>query len=178
MPVDDDTLDHHSEFYDPRALPRRLSIQGQIQLPPIAIARQLFAAQYTYIGTIFSFTDPAAFERLLADAYRGPPAGGNRDACLAYAKLLVILAFGKMHSVNQWIDYNGPPGFDYFTCALELLPGVHEEGTILFVETLALVGYFTQNLNRRDAAFLYIGMALPNGHYTWPSPRGRPPRPR
>lgn len=65
-----------------------------------------------------------------------------------------------MYSVNQWIDYNGPPGFDYFTCALELLPDVHEEGTILFVETLALVGYLMQNLNRRDAAFLYIGMAL------------------
>lgn len=65
-----------------------------------------------------------------------------------------------MYSVNQWIDYNGPPGFEYFTCALELLPDVHEEGTILFVETLALVGYFMQNLNRRDAAFLYIGMAL------------------
>lgn len=160
MPVDDDTLDQHSEFHDPRALPRRLSIQGQIRLPPIAIARQLFAAQYTYIGTIFSSTDPAAFERLLADAYRGPPAVGDRDACLAYAKLLVILAFGKMYSINQWIDYNGPPGFDYFTCALELLPDVHEEGTILFVETLALVGYFMQNLNRRDAAFLYIGMAL------------------
>lgn len=139
---------------------RRLSIQGQIRLPPIDIARQLFAAQYTYIGTIFSFTDPAAFERLLSEAYRGPPELGDRDACLAYAKLLVILAFGKMYSVNQWIDYNGPPGFEYFTCALELLPDVHEEGTILFVETLALVGYFMQNLNRRDAAFLYIGMAL------------------
>lgn len=74
--------------------------------------------------------------------------------------MLVILAFGKMYSVNQWIDYNGPPGFDYFTHALELLPDVHEEGSILFVETLALVGYFMQNLNRRDAAFLYVGMAL------------------
>lgn len=161
LPVDDGTLDQHTEFYDPRALPsRRPSIQGHIRLPPIDIARQLFAAQYTYIGTIFSFTDPAAFERLLVQAYRGPPELGNRDACLAYAKLLVILAFGKMYSVNQWIDYNGPPGFEYFTCALELLPDVHEEGTILFVETLALVGYFMQNLNRRDAAFLYIGMAL------------------
>lgn len=139
---------------------RRFSIQAQIRLPPLDIARQLYAAQYTYIGTIFSFTDPTAFEKLLLEAYRGPPELGNRDACLAYAKLLVILAFGKMYSVNQWIDYNGPPGFEYFTCALDLLPDVHEEGNILFVETLALVGYFMQNLNRRDAAFLYIGMAL------------------
>ncbi len=47
-----------------------------------------------------------------------------------------------------------------FTHALRLLPDPHEEGSILCVETLALTGYFMQNLNRRDAAFLYIGMAL------------------
>lgn len=85
---------------------------------------------------------------------------GDQDACLAHAKLLVILAFGKLYSVNQWIDYNGPPGFEYFTHALELLPDMHDEGSTLFVETLALVGYFMQNLNRRDAAWLYVGMAL------------------
>lgn len=139
---------------------RRLSTRNQTRLPPIEIARQLFAAQYTYIGTIFSFTSPAAFDELLQIAYQGPPELSDRDACLAHAKVLVILAFGKMYSVNQWIDYNGPPGFDYFTLALEVLPDLHEEGSIAFVETLALVGYFMQNLNRRDAAFLYIGAAL------------------
>lgn len=131
-----------------------------MRLPPMDVARQLFSAQYTYIGTIFSFTDPAAFERLLQESYRGPPDMADSDACLAHAKLLVILAFGKLYSVNQWIDYNGPPGFEYFTHALELLPDMHDEGSTLFVETLALVGYFMQNLNRRDAAFLYVGMAL------------------
>lgn len=124
------------------------------------IARQLFAAQYTYIGTIFSFTDPPAFERLCQEAYRGPPDLGDQNACLTYAKMLIILAFGKLYSVNQWIDYNGPPGFEYLIHALEFLPDVHEDGSILFVETLALVGYFMQNLNRRDTAFLYVGMAL------------------
>lgn len=157
----DDGLDEHADFYERGALPsRRLSNRSHMRLPPVDIARQLFAAQYTYIGTIFAFTDPLAFEQLCQEAYRGPPDLEKRDACLSYAKLLVILAFGKMYSVNQWIDYNGPPGFDYFTHALELLPDVHEEGSILFVETLALVGYFMQNLNRRDAAFLYVGMAL------------------
>ncbi|CAN8105390.1 unnamed protein product [Discula destructiva] len=156
-----DELDQHAELFDREALPsRRLSNRGPMRLPPIDIARKLFAAQYTYIGTIFSFTDPAAFERLLQQAYREPPDVGDQEACLAHAKLLVILAFGKLYSVNQWIDYSGPPGFEYFTHALELLPDMHDEGSTLFVETLALVGYFMQNLNRRDAAFLYVGMAL------------------
>ncbi|KAL1845751.1 Transcriptional activator [Diaporthe australafricana] len=65
-----------------------------------------------------------------------------------------------MYSVNQWIDYDGPPGFDYFTHVLQLLPDLHEQGSVLFVETLALAGFFMQNLNRRDAASLYIGSAL------------------
>lgn len=124
------------------------------------IARQLFAAQYTYIGTIFSFVSPPAFEKLLREACQSSLDLVDQDACLTYAKLLVILAFGKMYSVNQWIDYDGPPGFDYFTHVLQLLPDLHEQGSVLFVETLALVGFFMQNLNRRDAASLYIGSAL------------------
>lgn len=76
--------------------------------------------------------------------------------------MLAILAFGQLYSVNQWIDFKGPPGFEYFVYALQLLPDAHEEaaGSMLCVETLAYVGYFLQNMNRRDAAFLYIGMAL------------------
>jgi proline utilization trans-activator len=158
----DDGLDLNPDIYDPGALPsRRLLIRNQeLRLPPLDVARRLFAAQYTYLGTIFAFTDPASFDRELIAAYRGQPDVSNKDACLAYAKVLVTLAFGKMYSVNQWIDYQGPPGFEYFTQALQLLPDAHEEGSIRCVETLALVGYFMQNMNRHDAAFLYIGMAL------------------
>jgi proline utilization trans-activator len=40
------------------------------------------------------------------------------------------------------------------------MPDIHEDGSILFVEVLSLCGYFMQNLGRRDAAFLYLGIAL------------------
>ncbi|KAI8156262.1 Proline utilization trans-activator [Colletotrichum sp. SAR 10_70] len=159
---DDGSLDVNPNFYEPSALPsRRETARTRVRLPPIDIARRLFAAQYTYIGTIFSFTDPKEkFDQLLTEAYRGPPDPSDKEACLSYAKVLVILAFGQLYSVNQWVDFRGPPGFEYFTHALNLLPDTHEEGSILCVETLALIGYFMQNMNRRDAAFLYIGMAL------------------
>ncbi|GKT65712.1 C6 transcription factor [Colletotrichum tofieldiae] len=159
---DDGSLDANTNFYEPSALPsRREKARTQVRLPPIDIARRLFAAQYTYIGTIFAFTDPkATFDQALIEAYRGPPDPSDREACLSYAKVLIILAFGQLYSVNQWVDFRGPPGFDYFTHALNLLPDTHEEGSILCVETLALIGYFMQNMNRRDAAFLYTGMAL------------------
>lgn len=176
---DDGSLDTNPNFYEPGALPsRREAYAVHVRLPPVDICRRLFAAQYTYvsnpqvcrilsstnshrqIGTIFAFSDPETFDRLLVSARRGPPDITDREACLSYAKVLVILAFGQLYSVNQWIDFKGPPGFDYFTHALQLLPDPHEEGSILCVETLALIGYFMQNMNRRDAAFLYIGMAL------------------
>jgi proline utilization trans-activator len=158
---DDGSLDVNPNFYEPGALPsRREAYAVHVRLPPMDICRRLFAAQYTYIGTIFAFSDPETFDKLLVSARRGPPDITDKDACLSYAKVLVILAFGQLYSVNQWIDFKGPPGFEYFTNALQLLPDPHEEGSILCVETLALIGYFMQNMNRRDAAFLYIGMAL------------------
>lgn len=160
---DDGSLDLVSNFYEPDALPsRRQMVFGiRSRLPPIDMARRLFAAQYMYIGTIFAFTDPReSFERLLLEAYSGLPDPSDKTACLEYAKVLIVLAFGQLYSVNQWVDFRGPPGFDYFRDALNLLPETHEEGSILCVETLALAGYFMQNMNRRDAAFQYIGKAL------------------
>ncbi|RFU72906.1 fungal specific transcription factor [Trichoderma arundinaceum] len=160
---DDGSLDFASNFYEPDALPSRRQIVFGIRsrLPPIDMARRLFAAQYMYIGTIFAFTDPRdSFERLLLEAYTGLPDPSDKTACLEYAKVLLVLAFGQLYSVNQWVDFRGPPGFDYFRDAVNLLPETHEEGSILCVETLALAGYFMQNMNRRDAAFQYIGKAL------------------
>lgn len=130
-------------------------------MPPIQIAKRFFSAQYSFIGPIFSFTESQEeFEHVLYAAYKELPDPLDREACLAYAKMLLILAFGQLYSVNQWVDFRGPPGFDYFTEALNLLPETHEEGSVLCVEALALAGYFMQNMNRRDAAFQYIGRAL------------------
>lgn len=158
---DDSRLDLNPNFYEPNALPsRREYVWSHARLPPLDICRRLFSAQYTYIGTIFAFNDPSSFDALLIEAHSGPPNLEDREACLSHAKVLVTLAFGQLYSVNQWVDFKGPPGFEYFSHALQLLPEAHEEGSITGVETLALIGYFMQNMNRRDAAFLYIGMAL------------------
>lgn len=159
---DDITLDLDTSFYEPGLLaPRRLSVRTHLRLPPIDTALRYYHAQYSYIGTILSFSDPETFERDFLEAYHSPPPDlADSEACLRLAKILVILAFGQLYSINQSVDRKGPPGFEYFSHALQLLPDVHEDGSILCVETLSLVGYFMQNMNRRDAAFLYIGMAL------------------
>lgn len=127
-------------------------------MPPYDFAKRLYAAQFAYIGTIFSFLTPQKFEERLQQVYVYSNDLVDQESCLQYCQLLMIFAFGEMYSVNQWVGYDGPPGFQHFTQAMKFLPDIHEEGSILFVETLSLVGYFMQNLNRRDAAFLYIGL--------------------
>jgi hypothetical protein len=131
-----------------------------LPLPPMQVARRWYATHYAYIGTIFAFSTKEWFEQELMKAYNGPPNLSNPEACLAYTKVLTILAFGQMYSVNQWNSCDGPPGFELFRHAMQYLPTFHEDSSILFVETLALVGYYMQNLGERDSAFLYVGAAL------------------
>ncbi|KAJ5483079.1 hypothetical protein N7539_006525 [Penicillium diatomitis] len=146
-------------YGDPLSLQRSItpSLPG---LPPIEFAKHLFWVQFSYIGTIFSLIHPRQFEERLLFVYNRPADFSRLENRLIYCQTLLVLAFGLMYSVNQWSGDDGPPGFKFFKHALELLPDIHEEGSIFFVEVLCYVAYFMQNLNRRDAAFIYIGLAL------------------
>ncbi|KAJ5117009.1 hypothetical protein N7456_001357 [Penicillium angulare] len=146
-------------YDDPSSL-RRPVEDALPQLPPFQFAKRLFWVQYAYIGTIFSLIHPAQFEERLEYVYHQPHDFSHRETCLIYCQVLLVMAFGLMYSVNQWSGDDGPPGFKYFKHALRFLPDIHEEGSIFFVEVLCYVAYYMQNLNRRDAAFLYIGLAL------------------
>lgn len=127
-------------------------------LPPLNTARRWYDAQFAYIGSIFNFIQPKYFEGRLAEVYDGPPDTGSREDCLLYCQILLILAFGQMYSLNAWASEDGPPGFPYFQAAMRLLPDIHEEGSILFVEVLGLVAYFMQILNRRHVPDIYVEM--------------------
>lgn len=129
-------------------------------LPPLEMARRLYCAQHAYIGTIFSFLGDAAFHERLERVYEGLPDPSDREGCLAYCQILLVFAFGQMYSINQWVSKEGPPGFAYFKHALAFLPNVYEDGSILFIEVLSYTAYFMQTINRRDAAYLLIGIAL------------------
>ncbi|KAL4896552.1 fungal-specific transcription factor domain-containing protein [Aspergillus ambiguus] len=129
-------------------------------LPPFEVAKRLYRAQHAYIGTIFSFLSDVAFQRRLEQVYARSPDIGNREECLIYCQILLVFAFGQMYSINQWVDHDGPPGFQYFKHALTFIPSVSEDGSILFVEVLSYVAYFMQAINRRDTAYVYIGIAL------------------
>ncbi|KAH8802558.1 fungal-specific transcription factor domain-containing protein [Xylogone sp. PMI_703] len=151
---------HMYPHYDDTAWLRR-SIGAELpQLPPYEFAKHLYLAQYAYIGIIFSFLSSEDFYDRLKEVYIRQPDLSDKEDCLMYCQVLLVLAMGQMYSVNQWSGNDGPPGFLYFKHALKFLPDVHEDSSILFVEVLSYVGYYMQALNRRDAAYLYLGLAL------------------
>lgn len=170
-------------YDDPSSLQRTVS-SALPQLPPFEFAKRLFWVQYMYIGTIFSLINPREFEDRLDFVYHQPPDFSHRETCLVYCQVLLVISFGLMYSVNQWSGEDGPPGFKYFKHALRFLPDIHEEGSIFFVEVLCYVAYYMQNLNRRDAAFLYVWFtsyldlsitadtARSASPFAWPSPWG------
>ncbi|OKL61014.1 hypothetical protein UA08_03118 [Talaromyces atroroseus] len=139
--------------------PRRSPVLRRPQLPPYEFAKELYNKQHMYIGTIFSFLRPGDFDYRLARTYSHPPDPEDLESRLVFCQILTIFAFGTIYSVNQWVGDEGPPGLSYFNDALTFLPDLHEGASVLFVEVLGLVAYYMQNLNRRDAAFLYIGAA-------------------
>ncbi|KAI2795312.1 hypothetical protein POX_a01918 [Penicillium oxalicum] len=147
-------------LYDDPSFLRRPMAPALPVLPTIEFAKRLFWVQYSYIGTIFSLIHPRQFEERLLFVYNQPTDFSRPENCLIYCQTLLVIAFGLMYSLNQWSGDDGPPGFKYFKHALQFLPDIHEQGSIFFVEVLCYVAYFMQNLNRRDAAFIYIGLAL------------------
>ena len=157
-----ETLAWHSypHYQDTEWLRQPVRVEESPELPPYEMARRLYRSQHAYIGTIFSFVRDEDFYHRLNRMYARPPDPNDREECLIYCQMLLVLAFGQHYSVNQWISNDGPPGFAYFKHALKYLPQAHEEGSILFVEVLCYVAYYMQTLNRRDAAYIYIGLAL------------------
>lgn len=139
---------------------RRANVPEIPPLPPFDVAQCLYREQRAYIGTIFSFLSDSAFQHRLHHVYARVFDPNDREDRLIYCQVLLVFAFGQMYSINQWVDKDGPPGFAYFKHALDFLPNMYEEGSILFVEVLSYVAYFMQTINRRDAAYLLIGVAL------------------
>ncbi|KAJ5638989.1 uncharacterized protein N7484_006851 [Penicillium longicatenatum] len=146
-------------LYEPSSLRRPIE-SALPPLPPFEFAKRLFWVHYSYIGTIFSLLKPSEFDERLDFVYHKPPDFSHRESCLVYCQTLLVIAFGLLYSINQWSGDDGPPGFAYFKNALRFLPDIHEDPSILHVEVLCYIAYYLQNLNRRDAAFLYIGLAL------------------
>lgn len=144
-------------------LPRVISLRltgSEPRLPPRSQMKRIFEAHLSFVGQIFTFMTMNIFEQRLEQILSHPLDMGSLDSRLHWSQVLLVIAFGLLFSINQWAGNDGPPGIDYFRYALQILPAQHDGPSTQFVEVLGYVGYYLQTLNKRDEAYLYVGMAL------------------
>ncbi|KAF1929423.1 uncharacterized protein M421DRAFT_61128 [Didymella exigua CBS 183.55] len=80
---------------------------------------------------------------------------------LWYIHFLTIVAFGKVF-VQQKNCSSRPPGSDFFTHALQLLPDTNRlcRDPIVATEVLCCIALYLQSLDSRNAAHVTIGQAM------------------
>ncbi|TDZ32465.1 Proline utilization trans-activator [Colletotrichum spinosum] len=130
-------------------------------LPPLDYALFLFNTAKFYLGAVFYLIDEPSFLKNVHDFYEDP-VGKASSARLWYAQYLLILAFGKAFVVNSGSSHSGPPGVQYASRAMSLLPDLSglNPDTISSIQALALAAVYFQCLDMRLAAFQHIGQAL------------------
>lgn len=125
-------------------------------LPPLDYALLLFNTVKFYFGHLFYLVDEPEFLRDLHELY-DDPALKVQTSRLWYAQYLLILAFGKAF-IGGSASGNGPPGCQYASRAMALLPdftGIDLDA-VQSIQTLALAALYLQSIDMRTAAFQYV----------------------
>lgn len=92
-----------------------------------------------------------------AHRYQQSADSGNNSHMLAYLNIVMALACQYDPSLSPvWEEY---PGLTYFTRAKHLLINPMEDANLTNMAVLSLMGQYLLGIYRRDAAYLYIGLA-------------------
>ena len=132
-------------------------------LPSLDHAMFLINSVQFHCAQIFHLFDEESFMAELYEFY-ADPAPQVMGASLFYIHLLLIIAFGKA-LVNQDNQQRKPPGIEFFSKALQILPDVHVlvRTPAISTEILCCVSLFFQCLDHRNSAYNYVCF-LPSFH--------------
>lgn len=125
--------------------------------PPFDFSIHLINTVKFHAGQLFHLFDEDSFMERLHDFYRDPErqmASPN----LWYIHYLLILAFGKAFVVQRG-QGNRPPGCEFFTKALQLLPDTTHlsEDPVIATEILCCIALYLQSLDYRNPAHNFVG---------------------
>ncbi|KAL4880748.1 hypothetical protein BJY04DRAFT_207920 [Aspergillus karnatakaensis] len=129
-------------------------------VPTLDYSIYLINAVKFHAGQLYHLFDEGAFMGGLYAFYEDPQQQMAMD-CLWYIHYLVIIALGKSLVVNRNRDTR-PPGCEFFTRALQLLPDTTHlaRDPILATEVLCCVALYLQSLDYRNSAHNFIGQAM------------------
>lgn len=132
------------------------SFRGVMMLPEKNYAIFLIDKVIGFLGYEYYFIDRHLIFQKLNETY---DTVSDRDPVFC-CYLLTILAVGEQY-LNESPD-GGVPGMRFFTPAMQLFQDYYENLTIEFIQTLLLIGFYQQGLNRVNAVYNFYGLALRN----------------
>ena len=143
---------------------RTTSSPGTPALPTLDYAIYLINAVKFHCGQTFHLFDEDSFMSGLYGFFgrqTDHPSGRRPGDDLWYVHFLLILAFGKAF-VTQRNQGRRPPGAEYFTTALHLLPAIMLlwQDPVLSVEIMCCIALYFQCLDYRLVAHNYV--SFPN----------------
>ncbi|KAI9154892.1 hypothetical protein HJFPF1_07452 [Paramyrothecium foliicola] len=134
-----------------------------VSIPTKEYAIHLIHTVKFHCCQLFHLYDEHEFMGLLDAFYSqpSPPTPSGREQKLWYIHFLLLLAFGKAF-VSRKRHGRRPPGAEFFSRALELLPSTVtlSREPIRSVEILICLSLYTHCLDYRISAYNYIGQAI------------------
>ncbi|GAB1201966.1 hypothetical protein APSETT445_000564 [Aspergillus pseudonomiae] len=138
----------------------RTTVTHEIPMaPPLDFSIYLINAVKFHAGQLFHLFDEETFMGGLYAFYENPEHQMAHSG-LWYIHYLLILAFGKAFVVQR-NQGSRPPGCEFFTKALQLLPDTTNlcRDPIVATEILCCIALYLQSLDCRNSAHNYIGQA-------------------
>ncbi|EGV63263.1 hypothetical protein PSN45_004466 [Yamadazyma tenuis] len=126
---------------------------GLMMLPDKEYAVFLVQKVLDFLGHEYFLIDADEFFAKLNDAYES--LSNPSSGWLCY--LLATLAVGEQY-LNESSDEK-PPGMRFFAPAMDLFKNFYENPSLELVQTLLLLAFYQQGLNRSYGAFTFYGMA-------------------
>ncbi|KAJ5767100.1 uncharacterized protein N7511_004716 [Penicillium nucicola] len=125
--------------------------------PSLVCAQLLVKTALGHIMSSFHFVLKKDTMDMLQNVYQTQNFENESIKC----KFFALFAIGQVYStVNGSFDEPHVPGLDYFAKALSLVQVIPERPTMIHIESLLLLAFFCQFLNRFHSAYLFIGNAL------------------
>ncbi|KAH7156619.1 hypothetical protein EDB81DRAFT_787528 [Dactylonectria macrodidyma] len=129
-------------------------------LPPSDYALFLVKTATFYLGPLAKIIDEQRFLRNMKELYADAPTKAKRCRHW-YSQFLLMLAFGKAFLGNGKKN-DKPPGYNYASRAMSLLPDLAEidNDPVVAAQALTLAAIYFQSVDMRVPAFQHIGQAL------------------
>lgn len=156
-PLPPDSLLFEGSTYDLGWDGSRFSVdQIPLIVPTLDHSIFLINAVKFHAGQLFHLFDESTFTDGLYAFYENPQQETSAPS-LWYIHYLVIIAFGKALSVN-WNRGGRPPGCEFFTRALQLLPDstLLSRNAVNATEILCCIALYLQSLDFRNSAHNFV----------------------